>query len=257
MFKNSFSFQGRIGRTEFGLSYALALICIYALVFIVDWLEINGLPILIHLTAIYWFLFAQGAKRCHDMGNSGFYQLIPFYIFAMVFSKGENRRNKYGQDPKLVELQERESAFSGKNKGISFPEGKSLESVGSELLSGIMLTVLTVALISYFYGKNGWPYYTIECLVIMAGYYLVLLFGFKPEKAAGSINYFLLHRAVFSIVSYVCIWGYEVYSNNITDLNFSAVGGDISYILAIFTLTYIPYLIFKSKKSPRPIPLEA
>ncbi len=255
MFKNPFSFKGRIRRTEFGLSYLLVFFSIYAMAFVVDSLKLNGLPILIHLIAIYWFSFAQGAKRCHDMGNSGFYQLIPFYVFAMLFSKGENRRNKYGQDPKLAELQEREPALPSQE--IIFPKGKSLESLGSELLSGIALTVLTVALIRYFYGENGWLYYIVECVIIMAGYYLVLLFGSKAGNIVPGNSYFLLHRGVFSIGSYVGLWSYGVYSNNIGDFDFSAIGGDISYIVAIFTLTYVPYIIFKTKTSPRLIPLEA
>src|SRR5690554_6147266 len=116
MFKNPFSFQGRIRRTEFGLSYTIVLVCFYSLLFVVNALEINGLPILIHLAAIFWFLFSQGAKRCHDMGNSGFYQLIPFYIFAMIFNEGKSRRNKYGQDPKLIEPKEQESVWSSMSR---------------------------------------------------------------------------------------------------------------------------------------------
>ena len=47
-----------------------------------------------------WILLAQGAKRCHDRGNSGWYQIIPFYYFVMWFGEGERNRNQYGEDPK-------------------------------------------------------------------------------------------------------------------------------------------------------------
>ena len=47
-----------------------------------------------------WFIFAQGAKRCHDRGNSGWYQLIPFYGLWMLFGDGDAHENDYGTDPK-------------------------------------------------------------------------------------------------------------------------------------------------------------
>lgn len=47
-----------------------------------------------------WFIWAQGAKRCHDRGNSGWYQIIPFYGFWMLFAEGETTANEYGNSPK-------------------------------------------------------------------------------------------------------------------------------------------------------------
>jgi uncharacterized membrane protein YhaH (DUF805 family) len=52
------------------------------------------------LVPYLWFLWAQGAKRCHDRGNSGFFQLIPFYIFWMLFAEGDPEPNEYGNSPK-------------------------------------------------------------------------------------------------------------------------------------------------------------
>jgi nitrogenase molybdenum-iron protein alpha chain len=43
---------------------------------------------LIMLVPYCWFIWAQGAKRCHDRGNSGWYQIIPFYGFWMLFAEG-------------------------------------------------------------------------------------------------------------------------------------------------------------------------
>ena len=256
MFKNPFSFRGRIRRTEFAVSYLIVVLYMFCLGILIDQLEIEGFPVLVPLMAIYWFMFSQGAKRCHDLGNSGFFQIIPFYVFAMVFSEGQNRRNKYGQDPKLVELQEKEFVLSTKSKGIVFPEGKQMETIGSELLSGVLLTTLSVVLLSYFFEDNGWLYLITESILIMSGYYLVLFFGFKLGALPKLTRYFLLHRAVFSASCYLCIWGYQVYSNNNIDINFATIGININYIVSIFILTYIPYLIFKTKTSPSPIPLE-
>jgi uncharacterized membrane protein YhaH (DUF805 family) len=47
-----------------------------------------------------WFLWAQNAKRCHDRGNSGWYQLIPFYFLVLLFGDGEEGENEYGDNPK-------------------------------------------------------------------------------------------------------------------------------------------------------------
>jgi uncharacterized membrane protein YhaH (DUF805 family) len=49
--------------------------------------------------ALLWWFLAYGAKRCHDLGNSGFYQLIPFYFLFMLFQEGDVGDNFYGQNP--------------------------------------------------------------------------------------------------------------------------------------------------------------
>ena len=48
-----------------------------------------------------WFLWAQGAKRCHDMDKNGWFQIIPFYVLWMIFIEGDSFLNKYGDNPKL------------------------------------------------------------------------------------------------------------------------------------------------------------
>jgi uncharacterized membrane protein YhaH (DUF805 family) len=45
-------------------------------------------------------MLAQGAKRCHDRGNSGIWQIIPFYGLWMLFADGDLGRNEYGANPK-------------------------------------------------------------------------------------------------------------------------------------------------------------
>ena len=52
------------------------------------------------LIPVYWFTWAQGAKRCHDRGNSGWFQIIPFYGLWMLFGDGEIGDNEYGSNPK-------------------------------------------------------------------------------------------------------------------------------------------------------------
>jgi lipoprotein-releasing system permease protein len=43
-----------------------------------------------------WVQLAAAAKRCHDRNSSGWWQFLPFYIFWIMFRKGEDRDNKYG-----------------------------------------------------------------------------------------------------------------------------------------------------------------
>jgi uncharacterized membrane protein YhaH (DUF805 family) len=101
MFKQPFSFDGRIRRTEFGLSY---IIYIVAAVVIGALMSIDGSFSLLGLLFIpaIWFLLAQGAKRCHDRGNSGWYLLIPFYVFWMLFADSDIGANEYGLNPKGI-----------------------------------------------------------------------------------------------------------------------------------------------------------
>lgn len=108
MFKAPFSFNGRIRRLEYGLSYLIYLV--FALPFNVylrmsenSYEEPSGTVLAIFfilLIPFLWFLLAQGAKRCHDRGNSGWFQLIPFYSLWMLFADGENGPNEYGPNPK-------------------------------------------------------------------------------------------------------------------------------------------------------------
>ena len=100
MFKNPFVFFGRIRRKEYGLS---VLIFFVALCFFGAQIEESDNEMNIYmltLLPIFWFRFAQGAKRCHDLGNSGWYQIIPFYGFWLLLEDGQMGPNQYGDNPK-------------------------------------------------------------------------------------------------------------------------------------------------------------
>lgn len=109
MFQNPFSFDGRIRRLEYGLTFIIYVV-VYAII-----MAISGgvaaagsssfLPLLVFVLIIplVWFVWAQGAKRCHDVGRSGWWQLIPFYFFVLLFQDGDRNRNEYGTNPKHPE----------------------------------------------------------------------------------------------------------------------------------------------------------
>ena len=101
MFKAPFSFKGRIRRTEFGLSYIMYIVAATLVDYVsIYFNEYSDLVTIIFLLPLLWFFFAQGAKRCHDRDNSGFYQIIPFYFFWMIFASSDYGENKYGKNPK-------------------------------------------------------------------------------------------------------------------------------------------------------------
>ena len=112
--KNIFSFEGRIGRLEFFLTYLF----IYFLSAILKrflkgsndevWYILgnryeegfsNNPIFIIPIVILMWIGFSQGTKRCHDVGKSGWHLLIPFYVFYLIFAEGQRFDNKYG--PKI------------------------------------------------------------------------------------------------------------------------------------------------------------
>jgi uncharacterized membrane protein YhaH (DUF805 family) len=98
MFSNLFSSVGRIRRLEYGLSVALYIMAAVILDKALGKSN-SGLMGFLYIPLI-WCLFAQGAKRCHDINNSGWCQIIPFYFLWMVFKEGTWGINNYGYDPK-------------------------------------------------------------------------------------------------------------------------------------------------------------
>lgn len=103
MFTNPFSFEGRIRRTEYGLSFLILAVGRVALTMLLagasSGQDLTALFFVLQIPLL-WFFWAQGAKRCHDLGMSGWYQLIPFLPLYLVFGAGEEGPNKYGEDPK-------------------------------------------------------------------------------------------------------------------------------------------------------------
>lgn len=131
MFKNSFSFEGRIRRTEYAITF---IIFIFAKV-ITQFIAVGitgadnanmssaiGISNLF-LIPLLLFLWAQGAKRCHDVGNNGWYQLIPFYMLWLLFQDGQPVKNQYGDNPKAIQAIGGQPLQAGQNtsSGVGYP----------------------------------------------------------------------------------------------------------------------------------------
>lgn len=105
MFKKPFSFQGRIRRTEFGITFIIFSIGNGVIQSIIRNGDNESAIIGLAYIPLLWFLFAQGAKREHDLNFSGWWQLIPFRYLWLIFLKGQSGENRFGQDPKEKQQQ--------------------------------------------------------------------------------------------------------------------------------------------------------
>ena len=99
MFSSMFSFDGRIRRTEFGFTLILYAVLYFIIGFIAN-IKSSFAIIVLAYVPLVWMLWAQGAKRCHDLGKSGWWQIIPFYVFWLIFQDGDAGVNQYGNNPK-------------------------------------------------------------------------------------------------------------------------------------------------------------
>ncbi len=91
--------KGRINRIEYLLSlivFSIGVSFTQSLVEIEGWRLVGSILYFFLL----WFILAQGAKRCHDFGRSGWLQLIPLYPLYMLIKKGDSKVNSYGPVPK-------------------------------------------------------------------------------------------------------------------------------------------------------------
>lgn len=96
MFSHPFSFTGRIRRLEYCISFLIWLVLNPFIIAVINHSVVSSILFL----PTFWFIIAQGVKRCHDLGHSGWYQLVPFYELFMLFEGGDPYINKYGHNPK-------------------------------------------------------------------------------------------------------------------------------------------------------------
>lgn len=92
-----FSFKGRIGRINYiaTLFICFFLITIFKKIGVESQDNIIIICTKIVMLFLYYIIFSQGAKRCHDINLSGWYQIIPFFPFILMLKRGTTESNKY------------------------------------------------------------------------------------------------------------------------------------------------------------------
>jgi uncharacterized membrane protein YhaH (DUF805 family) len=100
MFRNPFSFNGRIRRLEYGITFIIYIVLYVVILALMEGADATVLIGFILLIPTLWFLWGQGAKRCHDLNKSGWFQIIPFYFVVLIFQDGVPGMNEYGHNPK-------------------------------------------------------------------------------------------------------------------------------------------------------------
>lgn len=88
-----FSFKGRVGR--FGA--VLIVISIFSWISFLFYNPDTDLSYWLLLLFCFYIYLTLGAKRCHDLNHTGWFQLIPFYILVMLFAAGDDEKNDYGE----------------------------------------------------------------------------------------------------------------------------------------------------------------
>lgn len=259
MFQNPFSFKGRIRRTEFGLSYLLVIVISYGTGIFASLVEEYNLAVAGLYIGAYWLLFAQGAKRCHDMGQSGWFQIVPFYIFVMLFSEGERKTNRFGGDPKLEELERDQQ----KRRGSNYPtkeeilEGVPMSLSVSQLLTVVLATIL-ITLVLTTSLENQTLVYWMEMFFLILGYFVLLWITHKGQPLSRHPWFYRAQRMAFALLSLLL---YNLYLFTFTPgmlqgYSIELLVFDISYILNTFIITYVPYLVYQ-KIFKAPVPYES
>lgn len=133
-FQRVFSFKGRITRAEFILSHLAIplyfLVTTYVASICSDVASLIGgetvgqgaynRVMLANLFVFCWFYTAQGVKRCHDAGLSGWLFYIPFFNIPMLFKAGRPGENRYGlrASLKAADSRERTAISSRRRRGL-------------------------------------------------------------------------------------------------------------------------------------------
>ena len=105
MFRRLFLPTGRIARLEYVITTVLVNVGVY---YANEFSKpINcGSPTVrglmgVAILVLLYIQVVQIIKRCHDVGHNGFWMLIPFYSFVLLFLEGDQLSNKYGTCPEI------------------------------------------------------------------------------------------------------------------------------------------------------------
>ena len=92
---NPFSLKGKLKRKGYVISVAIYFVWTSFLMFSLSMVSQSDKNIPLLAVALLlsipmtWSIIAQSTKRCHDVGKSGWFQLIPFYWVYLSFAKSK------------------------------------------------------------------------------------------------------------------------------------------------------------------------
>jgi uncharacterized membrane protein YhaH (DUF805 family) len=101
MLDKMFSSKGRIRRSQYIPIYILLIVAFFMTNAMVE----SGIVVAVFIQILLlWIFYAQGARRAHDRGSSGWMQLVPFYSFYLLFADSVPGSNLYGDNPKGIDV---------------------------------------------------------------------------------------------------------------------------------------------------------
>lgn len=237
MFKSPFSFEGRIRRLEYGLSYLVYTFLYITMAFVWQAFSKFGIFFYLFYVAIIWFRLAQGAKRCHDLGNNAYFQFIPLYNLWLVFQEGDSGANKYGPCTKEV-VEAEQTAF------YPLPPQTNFKDLVLRLSSVVLLNVLGAALLLEYVPASHSMLFLYLLFTIIPGYFLALCFRNQRFQDHASPEFHEEQRVVYACLTYVCIRLYSLYFWE-AEILAQFVFYELLVIAFIIGATYFPYLIYK------------
>ncbi|MEO1487067.1 MAG: DUF805 domain-containing protein [Bacteroidota bacterium] len=240
MFQSPFSFKGRIRRLEYGLTYL-----IYLFLYIVGVYVLSDFPdaffvLLVLYIALLWFLLAQGSKRCHDLGNSGFYQLIPFYVFVLLFQEGQVQENKYGPNPKEFDSWD---ARPRKTENYVFETFVRVSST-------VLLNTLLIAICIEYILSSDYLLFALISVSVISCYFLMLWVNYKGFPLRTTRKRKFVERLIYSCALAVAVRLYALCFGTY-EIVIREIYYEFLLLVIILGMTYIPFLVYStiSKKS--------
>ncbi len=103
---NLLAFEGRMRRKDYWLSAVITpIVAVILIVLIAGVAQVLSKVLAILIAVVLMIMLivhevAENTKRCHDLGLSGWFQLIPLFGLVLLFKSGDIGPNKFGPDPK-------------------------------------------------------------------------------------------------------------------------------------------------------------